>query len=63
MLEIHPERLLAAVLEAFPLKVSWEKLQWCTWNKNESSIDFQQQFVEAFSEFTSMDPGADKITS
>lgn len=39
-LEIHEEGLIMAALEAFPLKVSWQKLQWCTQKMGESPIDF-----------------------
>lgn len=46
-----------AVLEAFLLKVSWEKSRQYTRKTSEFPVDFHRQFVDTFSRFTSMDPG------
>ena len=60
-LKTHGEGLLVAGLDAFPIKVSWEK-SWAVYAEDrEFTVDFCAQFVEAFSNIMGMDSGADQI--
>lgn len=60
-LKTHGEGLLMAGLDAFPIKVSWEK-SWAVYAEDrEFTVDFCAQFVEAFSNIMGMDSGADQI--
>lgn len=59
-LKTHGEGLLMAGLDAFPIKMSWEKL-WAVYAEGrEFTVDFCAQFVEAFSNMR-MDSGADQV--
>lgn len=53
----HWEGLQMAILEAFLLKVSWEKSQQYTRKTSEFPVDFHRRFVDTFSRFISVDPG------
>lgn len=60
-LKTHGEGLLMAGLDAFPIKVSWEKL-WAVYVEGrEFTVDVCAQFVEAFSNIMGMDSGADQV--
>lgn len=47
-LEAHIQGLIGAILEAFPLKINWANVEFCTQKGGEHMKTFVKYFIQAF---------------
>ena len=57
-LEADIQGLIGAILEVFPCKVNWSKIELCTQNEGEPPKAFVERFIQTFQRNTALNPGA-----